>query len=240
MDYRPADCVAVRNFADGEKTYVLRLRPSPFWDVMELSVLRPGKQGTPDQLPLRLQIDEDPPISSYVLLHGAKSGKVDYRVNRLNIPIETFSRLRRAGQMHFATSTIDVTLKLDLLSKVGEALQKCVEDLQSLWNIGPVYAGRLRQPPMPVKPLASLFSENDYPGVALLNHMSGSTTFVLLIDETGKMASCNTIVTSGIASLDTQVCAILLQRAKFNPAIDTDGKPAKGTISTKVQWISRL
>jgi hypothetical protein len=61
-------------------------------------------------------------------------------------------------------------------------------------------------------------------------------TLALLIDETGKIADCTVIGTSGAASLDTQSCGMLKDRARFKPAIGLDGKPAKGSFIQRITW----
>ena len=64
-----------------------------------------------------------------------------------------------------------------------------------------------------------------------------SATFVLLIDETGRVADCTVIETSGVASLDAQTCGAVKLQARFKPAIGLDGKPAKDGVVQRVSWI---
>ncbi|HEX2803352.1 MAG TPA: energy transducer TonB, partial [Sphingomicrobium sp.] len=64
----------------------------------------------------------------------------------------------------------------------------------------------------------------------------GGVGLVLLVDETGKVADCSVIRTSGVAALDAQACTILKLRGKLEPAIGADGKPAKGSLVGSVNW----
>jgi hypothetical protein len=42
--------------------------------------------------------------------------------------------------------------------------------------------------------------------------------------------------TSGVAALDGQSCAKFSERARFEPAIGVDGKPAKDGHRTRIRW----
>ena len=65
---------------------------------------------------------------------------------------------------------------------------------------------------------------------------TGATRFTLLVDEKGAFADCMVEETSGIATLDAQACALLKRRARFVPALDAAGRPARGMISSRVRW----
>ena len=57
-----------------------------------------------------------------------------------------------------------------------------------------------------------------------------------MIQENGRVADCTIVETSGVPVLDTQVCAMLTVRAKFEPARGRDGKPAKDSFTGGVIW----
>jgi TonB family protein len=82
----------------------------------------------------------------------------------------------------------------------------------------------------------ALFSSDDYPGVSLQQRQSGLVGLVILIDERGKPADCMVTQTSNSAALDTQACAMIMQRAQYTPAIGEDGKPAKSADTAKIRW----
>jgi protein TonB len=60
----------------------------------------------------------------------------------------------------------------------------------------------------------------------------GKVQFLLLIDEQGKVASCDVMSPSGIPALDAMGCQVIRQRAKFRPALGGDGTPIRSAVVT--------
>lgn len=89
---------------------------------------------------------------------------------------------------------------------------------------------------MSTNPLRGYFNANDYPGLAIRQEQSGLVEFALLIDETGKVADCTLIKTSGVAALDAQSCAVIKRRGAFLPALGLDGKPVKAATTHRIGW----
>jgi len=79
-------------------------------------------------------------------------------------------------------------------------------------------------------------SDNDYPTTALRSNTSGVVRFALTIDATGTPSGCEITATSNDAELDQATCDLLLKRARFKPATDATGKPARGRFSSSVRW----
>jgi TonB family protein len=64
----------------------------------------------------------------------------------------------------------------------------------------------------------------------------GTVTIALLVDESGKVADCSVIQTSGVAVLDAQTCAVMNVRAKFTPGVGENGKPKKIAFVQRITW----
>ena len=84
--------------------------------------------------------------------------------------------------------------------------------------------------------LATYVRNNDYPAQALSRHEEGTTAFRLTIDRTGRATDCVVTRSSGSASLDHVTCRILIERARFTPAIGPDGFPAEDHVSAQMTW----
>lgn len=239
VDNGEAACSASREFGTGENRVVLLFKPAPFWDVVRVTLMQPGKARRPSQREISMRLDHGEERKTTAIVYGAEAPNgTDFIVHHINVPMEVFAEIRRAKSLQFRSETIDYDLTVPLLPQVGALLQSCIEKLQDVWNVGEIYAPRLKQPARAVKPLVSLFSADDYPATAIWKGQGGTTRFVLLVDEKGEAADCSTVQTSGIASLDWQVCATVLLRGKFAPAIGRDGKSAKGAIGTTVRWVA--
>jgi hypothetical protein len=50
------------------------------------------------------------------------------------------------------------------------------------------------------------------------------------------VAACNVTGSSGVVSLDATTCALLKVRARFNPALDRDGKPIPAQYRNRFRW----
>jgi TonB family protein len=122
------------------------------------------------------------------------------------------------------------------MGPVMKIMARCRDDLRKYWNIDPEKAATLKQRPTSPKPLASVFSSDDYPLQATRNGEVGDTAVVLLIDDKGKVADCMIEDTSNIATLDAMACFVIQDRAKFVPAIGIDGKPARSYLTQRIRW----
>ncbi|WP_242126046.1 TonB C-terminal domain-containing protein [Sphingobium sp. Sx8-8] len=63
-----------------------------------------------------------------------------------------------------------------------------------------------------------------------------STAYVLHVDETGKVVDCTINESSGSAMHDQALCATLMARVTFLPALDGDGQPAARTWRGRLLW----
>jgi hypothetical protein len=221
VDFGDAHCIAMRDYGTKAAPLFLALKPSPVGDVMQLTVLS--------------AVDEAAPVKVSVLRYPAKSGGL--RVVAINLAPDRFRPVRTASVLGVrSASGVSHSFALTQMAPVAAALDRCVAGLRSAWHIGEA-GGGVSQPAMPKQPLASYFSTNDYPAVAVRSEATGTVAMVTLIDETGKVASCMVTQTSGYASLDAQSCAIISGRAKFDPALGTDGKPAKSGAIQRIRWV---
>jgi TonB family protein len=68
-------------------------------------------------------------------------------------------------------------------------------------------------------------AKEKYPAAALAAGHQGRTTFMLDVDETGKVIGCAITDSSKFYELDEQACAIA-REWKLEPALDVNGKPS--------------
>jgi protein TonB len=99
-------------------------------------------------------------------------------------------------------------------------------------------------PPAPVKresarakgSLVGLFSSEDYPNSSLSANEQGTTAVQLTIGTDGRVSGCNVTSSSGSGALDGATCNILKRRARFTPAVDSNGSPTTDTYSQRITW----
>jgi protein TonB len=78
--------------------------------------------------------------------------------------------------------------------------------------------------------------ERDYPESARSREEQGTVAVVLQIGTTGRVTSCSVASSSGSRALDSTTCRILQSRAKFTPAMDSNGNPTTGSKSQRITW----
>lgn len=127
-------------------------------------------------------------------------------------------------------------LSLPSARRAVKVLRDCEEAALRALGVDVEARARLQRQPRPVEPLSSLFSYQDYPTAALSRQVSGRTTARLVIGSNGRIADCAILVSAGDATLDQRTCALLSSRARFEPALGPDGKPAEATLIARVAW----
>jgi TonB family protein len=84
--------------------------------------------------------------------------------------------------------------------------------------------------------LPSLFSDEDYPPEAVRNHEQGPVGFHLEIGKDGVPTDCSVTASSGSAILDSTTCRLIMERARFEPARDSRGRPTSDSYSGRIVW----
>ena len=90
--------------------------------------------------------------------------------------------------------------------------------------------------PKPVGNVGNWVTANDYPARALAMEEAGTTAFRLEVSATGSVTSCTITQSSRHPDLDVATCKALTRRAKFEPAVDYQGRAVASMYSKKVRW----
>lgn len=249
VDFDDAQCVATRNYGSDNNPIYLVLKAPPLGSVLQIGVIKRGSGSDARQINGELTFDQNPPLRTNLLQYGVQ--KLRQRAVLVNLPLQDLAPMRQATSLriraredlrqigtriNLGSDGVDVLFALTQMGPLLKTLDSCVDDLKKVWNVPSLEGGpsTLRQPVQ--GNLQGLVRPEDYPGIALEENQQGTVTFTLLVDETGRVADCTVIGTSGAASLDAQSCATVRARAKFTPAIGMDGKPAKASLIQRVNW----
>jgi TonB family protein len=79
-------------------------------------------------------------------------------------------------------------------------------------------------------------TSNDYPQEAKDIHAQGAVRYQIDISPKGLPENCVIMQSSGFDVLDQATCRIILQRARFTPALNREGEPAEGGYRDRVVW----
>lgn len=83
----------------------------------------------------------------------------------------------------------------------------------------------------------SWLRERDYKSSWVRREYTGLAGFRLDIAATGKVTGCRITSSTGHAELDDATCALIQQRARFEPARGSNGEPVAGSYASSVRWV---
>lgn len=95
---------------------------------------------------------------------------------------------------------------------------------------------RIIRPPQPRRPAQAYVMRDDYPASALAEKAHGWVAFTLQVGANGRVTGCTVTGSSGSSALDRATCMIMRRRARFTPAVDSNGNPAPWAASGEVEW----
>lgn len=231
INYAEHQCTATRAFGTADKPLHLVIKPSPGGEVTQIALLEKGPNFGAVQENATLDVGSQK-IAAMQLTYGIDKK----RFRLINLAAVQAAALSTATTLRWSGGQAEA-LDLGPMTSVIKVLENCRRDLRRYWNIEPELRDKLKTPAKPAKMLYSYFSSEDYPAQAHMKAQGGTTGFILLIDEQGRMRDCMVEQTSGIATLDIMSCLIFAKRAKFAPAVGADGKPVRGSITTRVRWV---
>lgn len=234
VNFDAAQCVAQRSYGTEEKPLYLVLKQPPLGHVMQLAIVRKGSAGPTAEADGDLSFDDQPSHDVSILEFGPKGAHE--RVYSINLPLDEFAAARTAKTLRIRGEGINERFALSLVEPLLKVMNDCVVDLREVWNLDDEQTG-----PEPVREdekgdLRALFSADMYPAQALRSHQAGAVKVALLVDETGKVADCSVVETSGAAVLDAQSCVVFRDKAKFAPATGANGQPAKSGWLQRIVW----
>jgi hypothetical protein len=231
LDYGPTACNAIATYGTRDKPITLAFRPSPNATMVRLVVLLPGRGVPAYQFEVKTNITGATVKTNGLRFPGTK-GRND--IVWINFTPAELAGLRGAGEIALDGGPLHDRFALPKIGKVLDGLDACNADLRKYWNVGE--AANLSRPARPKKPLPNYFSDSDYPSQAMQQLDSGASRIMMMIDETGALKDCMVEETSGVATLDAMTCAVLHERARFEPALDAAGKPVRSVLTTRVVW----
>jgi len=235
VNFDESQCVASRDYGSTESPLELVIKMPAVGDVVQLGLTRRADRLETNQFEAKVAFDSATPLSTTVFAFTASASKQRaflFNLSPQQLPTggaHTVMSLQAAGRL-------DEKLTISGMDPLMNVMAECVSDLRKVWNVGdeaqPSSSLR-RQPKAYWEPILQAHS---YPGVSSARLFGGAVTVALLIDESGKVADCTVVESSGVASLGMQACALIAERGKFLPAIGVDGKTAKGAILERIDW----
>ena len=207
VNFADAQCIAYRDYGTGPNPLRLVVKSPPVGDVMQVAVLREAGRSPAEQLRSTIAIDGRP-LKTKLMAYTPKGS--EERVYVVNMPSARFAEIRQAQSLSVRADGLDETFALSQMEPLLRTMDTCVSDLRRVWNIGPDGAEPVGLKDRARADLLTFFSDEDYPGIV--------------------------VETSQEPILDSQACAVLKSKARFEPAHGRDGQPAKDAMVGSVTW----
>ena len=116
------------------------------------------------------------------------------------------------------------------------SLNTCSEELLTHWGLDLERHRTISRKVVPKQSPAQWISTNDYPSEAWRRGEQAIVYFRLMVDESGRPYSCYIQQSGYSAGFDEAVCNSMMRRARFEPALDGEGKPIKSYFRTAVRF----
>jgi len=129
-----------------------------------------------------------------------------------------------------------VSLQIGPLEKAMQAMDTCMDDLVREWGYDPVVQRGLISAPQPKGNPGRWITPDDYPSKALRDGLSGIVRFRVDVDETGAVDGC--VIQQALTDpvFHKVTCKLIQKRARFAPAIGSDGMPTRSFWGTSVEF----
>lgn len=256
VDYGDDYCRLARNFSDGTNTMALaleRISPGPDMRLLlvgpDLKLYRSaetiGWRFTPDDLERQARATHS----------QTADGKQWYNLGEVRIAsapsaspatftppgaydpgAEQTAAKGKTGILVDGSLTAPVQIETGDLASPIAALQACAEDLAKSWGVD---ARTMKTPPIPTEVSAmpanvgQMFQPAWLPQGTIqfadFGKLAGGSNQVrLMVDSTGKPTSCVIHWATLDAATNSNICKILMDKAKFTPAKDPSGAPIAG------------
>lgn len=118
-----------------------------------------------------------------------------------------------------------VTLETGSMRGPLVALDKCIDDLMTTWGIDTEKHKKLTRKLKPRQSPGKWVVSSDYPLDMLASGQPAIVEFRLSVGSDGVPSACHIQSTTRPKEFDDAVCKSVMRRARFDPALDAEGKP---------------
>lgn len=238
IDYGERSCRLSRT-TGGAEPIIFSLRLSPANAMTEMILVNPSwprGRSLSNRVDIVLQPSEE--RSS----HDARNARVpatEHRFLTLNELDPSFlDRVARAAALRVEADGRElVAVRLPNAAGAVRALRQCNDDLLSGWGVDVALLNGLRERPRVISDPPVVFMNDDYPTGAMLNRASGTVVIRYTVGVDGRVGDCAPVESSGHRALDDRACSVMLERARYSPAVGADGEPVAVQLVMPVHWV---
>lgn len=116
------------------------------------------------------------------------------------------------------------------------AMDTCIDHLMTQWGIDTEKHKSLTRHVVPKQSPAKWVVSSDYPMDMLLSGQPAIVEFRLSVGDDGVPTACHIQSTTRPKEFDNAVCKSVMRRARFEPALDAEGKPLASYYRNSVRF----
>jgi TonB family protein len=120
--------------------------------------------------------------------------------------------------------------------KAQAVLENCLSGLRDEHGVGVEVTSSIAKSPRPKRPVMSYFSVSDYPQEALAKGEQGYVGALAWVTSDGRVEDCKIIESSHRRTLDDRTCEVIRRRVRFDPGLDSRGKPIRSPYYQRIRW----
>lgn len=249
MDYADDSCRLIRSFADGEDVVTLALEQLHPGGPLHVTLVSDALARFKRQYTARFKFAPDAVQFESRYWHTElEDGRTYYSIGPVSIRAaalaagnaEQLQQLmtqpyRRSDEIEAARKVKSLTVtegfnrdfELDLGPMVPpmEAMQACMDELLTHWGVDVERHRSMSRPVLPAENPQTWVTEADYPAAERRGRSAGANSVRLMLDAAGKPTSCHLQRRAGAEGFNEAACRILMEKGKFEPALDAAGQP---------------
>jgi TonB family protein len=227
-------CIVGRKFGAGDRQITLGFRQVPASDYFQVGLWIADRSTRTSNGKAQLSFDQLIPVeASY---QRGPTGVDGMPLTWIATKRSEVAALDNANLLHVEAGDFKASFKLRNIGGAMKAAAKCESDLLIGWGMDPTLLASIRSPATIRGGVVSLFGTNDYPSAALSRNEQGTSSVRFWVGVDGRVSDCKVVVSSGSTSLDAQTCAIILKRARFEPARTASGEPVASIVFQRMRW----
>ncbi len=231
VEYADSMCTLQRDFGSGEAKVTLGFKPGPLSDSMRIVLIQKGDESPLVQGDAELSFDGGIALKDRFVEHVIAAKGI--RVIVIDLKESELMPLKSAKQVWIRAGKLDFTLTPTAVPKAMEALEACESDLLASWGMDPAAIDAIATYPVP---RGSIFRYTDYPATAIRNDQQGTVGVRFWVTKKGWGRDCVVVESSGSAILDTQTCAIINKRGRYEPAHAKSGEAVESISYARIRW----
>jgi hypothetical protein len=247
IEYATDSCLLSRGFGSVDKPFLVQFERSGIPDGFQLTLTSSKLNGwrPPRKLSVSYLTGGQTHVMDDYLVGTTADGTASIRFWSSLSPFQPASKptLSVTPEMEAAITEIvlshqdqQIALKTGPLRPAFAELHKCLDQLFATWGIDPERLRLASRRTTPRNP-ASWATSSDYRAFAGSSGRRAVVNFRLVVGVDGKVTRC--MVTGSVPdnSFDEITCQLIVQRARFQPALDAAGSPIQDTYSNRVRWM---